>query len=109
MTASRRDRMRPFELIGIAVIVGVFTGIVVLMSTRDVTLSAIWLGVAFIAMLVISATVILMIRPRKDELADIEELAAAAPARTSATTTSTKKPTTAASRSAETAKPAKKK
>ena len=38
MTASRRDRMRPFELIGIAVIVGVFTGIVVLMSTRDLTL-----------------------------------------------------------------------
>lgn len=76
MRASRRDRMRPFELIGIAVIVGVFTGIVVLISTRDLTLSAIWLGVAFIVMVVISATVVLMIRPKKDELADIEELSA---------------------------------
>jgi len=74
MTASRRDRMRPFELIGLAVIVGVFIGVVALMSTRDLTVSAIWLGVGFIAMLVISATMVLMIKPRKDELADIEEL-----------------------------------
>jgi len=74
MTASRRDRMRPFELIGIAIIVGVFIGVVVLMSTRDLTVAAIWLGVGFIAMLVISATVVLMIKPRKNELADIEEL-----------------------------------
>lgn len=74
MTASRRDRMRPFELIGVALIVGIFIGLVVLMSTRDLTVSAVWLGVGFIAMLVISATVVLMIKPRKDELADIEEL-----------------------------------
>ena len=74
MTASRRDRMRPFELIGVALIVGIFIGLVVLMSTRDLTVSAIWLGVGFIGMLVISATVVLMIKPRKEELADIEEL-----------------------------------
>ena len=74
MTTSRRDRMRPFELVGLALIVGIFTGLVVLMSTRDLTVSAVWLGVGFIAMLVISATVVLMIKPRKDELADIEEL-----------------------------------
>ncbi len=74
MTTSRRDRMRPFELVGVALIVGIFIGLVVLMSTRDLTVSAVWLGVGFIAMLVISATVVLMIKPRKDELADIEEL-----------------------------------
>jgi TRAP-type uncharacterized transport system fused permease subunit len=73
MTTSRRDRMRPFELIGLAVIVGIFTGIIVLMSTRNLTVSAIWTGVAFIVMVVTSATVVLMIRPRKEELADIEE------------------------------------
>jgi bacteriorhodopsin len=66
--------MRPFELVGVALIVGIFIGLVVLMSTRDLTVSAVWLGVSFIAMLVISATVVLMIKPRKDELADIEEL-----------------------------------
>ena len=84
MTASRRDRMRPFEVIGLAVIVAVFTGIVVISTTRNITLAAIWLGVAFIAMLVVSATVVLMIQPKKEELADIEELAAAAPAKSAA-------------------------
>lgn len=65
MRASRKDRMRPFEVLGLAVIVGVFTGIVVILSTRNLTLAAIWLGVSFIAMLVLSATVVLMIQPRK--------------------------------------------
>jgi hypothetical protein len=86
--------MRPFEVIGLAVIVGVFTGVVVILSTRNLTLAAIWLGVAFIAMLVISATVVLMIQPRKEELADIEELAAGAPAKNAATTSTKKKPAT---------------
>ena len=107
MTASRRDRMRPFEVIGLAVIVGVFTAIVVILSTRDLTLAAIWLGVAFIAMLVLSATVVLMIQPRKEELADIEELAAAAPTQTAKTASTKKKPAAAPARSA--GKPAPKK
>jgi ABC-type nickel/cobalt efflux system permease component RcnA len=108
MTASRRDRMRPFEVIGIAVIVAVFTGIVVISTTRNLTLAAIWLGVAFIAMLVISATVVLMIRPRKEELADIEELRAAAPAKAPGAPAK-KKPTTPHTRSAGSAAPEKKK
>ena len=107
MTASRRDRMRPFEVIGLAVIVGVFTGIIALLSTRNLTLAAIWLGVAFIAMVVISATVVLMIQPRKEELADIEELAAAAPTQAVATAR-TKKPATSPARSGGKAAPKKK-
>jgi len=108
MTASRRDRMRPFEVIGLAVIVGVFTGIIVILSTRNLTLAAIWLGVAFIAMLVISATVVLMIQPRKEELADIEELAATAPAKNAAATSPKKKPASSPARSAGKAAPQKK-
>jgi len=108
MTASRRDRMRPFEVIGLAVIVAVFTGIVVISTTRNLTLAAIWLGVAFIVMLVGSATVVLMIQPKKQELADIEELAAAAPAK-SAAAPAKKKPTTATTGSEGTAAPEKKK
>ena len=108
MTASRRDRMRPFEVIGLAVIVAVFTGIVVISTTRNLTLAAIWLGVAFIAMLVSSATVVLMIRPRKEELADIEEIAAAAPAK-AAQTPAKKKPATPTTRTPGTAAPEKKK
>jgi len=108
MTASRRDRMRPFEVIGLAVIVAVFTGIVVILSTRDLTLAAIWLGVAFITMLVLSATVVLMIQPRKEELADIEELAATAPTQATATAATKKKPAAAPARSAGKAAPKKK-
>ena len=95
MTSSRRDRMRPFEVIGLAVIVGAFTGIIALVATRNLTLAAIWLGVAFIAMLVLSATILLMIQPRKRELADIEELASAAPEKSAATPSTKKKPTAA--------------
>jgi hypothetical protein len=100
--------MRPFEVIGLAVIVGAFTGIIVLVSTRNLTLAAIWLGVAFIAMLVLSATIVLMIQPRKEELADIEELAAAAPEKSAATPSTKKKPPTPPAPSAGKAAPKKK-
>jgi hypothetical protein len=100
--------MRPFEVIGLAVIVGAFTGIIVLVSTRNLTLAAIWLGVAFIAMLVLSATIVLMIQPRKEELADIEELAAAAPAQSAAAPSTKKKRATPPAPSAGKAAPKKK-
>jgi hypothetical protein len=100
--------MRPFEVIGLAVIVGVFSGIVVILSTRNLTLAAIWMGVAFIAMLVLSATVVLMIQPRKEELADIEELAATAPAKKAATTSPKKKTAASPESSAGKAAPKKK-
>jgi hypothetical protein len=100
MTSSRRDRMRPFEVIGLAVIVGAFTGIIALVSTRNLTLAAIWLGVAFIAMLVLSATILLMIQPRKRELADIEELAEAAPEKSAAASSPKKKPAPPAGKAA---------
>ena len=108
MTSSRRDRMRPFEVIGLAVIVGAFTGVIVLVSTRNLTLAAIWLGVAFIAMLVLSATIVLMIQPRKEELADIEELAEAAPEKSAAASSPKKKPPTPPAPSAGKAAPKKK-
>jgi len=100
--------MRPFEVIGLAVIVGAFTGIIVLVSTRNLTVAAIWLGVAFIAMLVLSATIVLMIQPRKEELADIEELAAAAPAQSAAAPSTKKKRATPPAPSAGKAAPKKK-
>ena len=66
MTTSRRNRMRPFEFLALALLVGVFTGLIVLISTRDLTVSFVWLGVAFIVMLVTSATVVLVFRPHAD-------------------------------------------
>lgn len=54
-TPSRRDRMRPVELLGISAIIAVFTGLVVLLSTREVMLALIFLGVAFIVVVVVLA------------------------------------------------------
>jgi type IV secretory pathway VirB3-like protein len=54
-TPSRRDRLRPAELLGISAIVAVFVGLVVLMATREVNLAVIFLGVAFIVVVVVLA------------------------------------------------------
>jgi hypothetical protein len=54
-TPSRRDRMRPVELLGISAIIAVFTGLVVLLSTREVMLALIFLGVAFVVVVVVLA------------------------------------------------------
>jgi hypothetical protein len=54
-TPSRRDRLRPVELLGISAIVAVFTGLVVLLATRELQLAAIFLGFAFIVVVVVLA------------------------------------------------------
>ena len=70
---SRRDRTRPVELIGLSAIFGVFVGLVVLMSTREVVLALIFAGLAFIVSLVGLAMLSLAVRPDKDEKLDIDE------------------------------------
>ena len=52
---SRRDRTRPVELLLISGVLAIFIGLVVLMSTRQVVLALIFLGVAFIVALVVLA------------------------------------------------------
>jgi len=54
-TPSRRDRIRPVELLAISAIVAVFIGLVVLMATRQITLAGIFLCVAFIVVVVVLA------------------------------------------------------
>jgi hypothetical protein len=51
----------------------VFTGLIVLMSTRDIVLSLIFLGIAFIVVLVILAMLVLAVRPDGEELTDLDE------------------------------------
>jgi len=51
----------------------VFTGLIVLMSTRDIILSLIFTGIAFILVLVILAMLVLAVRPDGDELTDLDE------------------------------------
>ena len=77
-TATKRDRLKPLELITIAAVVGLFTGGIVLLSSRDLTLTAIWFGIAFIVALVVLAMFVLAAKPNKNELLDIQELDAEA-------------------------------
>ncbi|MFC4224419.1 ABC transporter ATP-binding protein [Lysinibacter cavernae] len=49
---SRRDKLKPLELVGFSAVLGVFAGLVVLMATREILLSVIFLGVGFIVALV---------------------------------------------------------
>jgi hypothetical protein len=73
-TPSRRDRLRPLELLALSAVIAVFTGAIVLMSTRVAAQALIWAGVAFIVSLVAIAMFVLALKPKQDELNDIEEL-----------------------------------
>jgi len=54
-TPSRRDRLRPAELLVISAVIAVFTGAVVLFSTREFTLALVFLGIAFVVVVVVLA------------------------------------------------------
>ena len=63
-TPSRRDRMRPVELLIMAAVFGVFVGAFVVMGTREWGLALIMAGVAFVASLVIIATLLIAVAPK---------------------------------------------
>lgn len=60
---TRRERMRPAELLLFSGVLAVFVGGVVLMSTRDLMLGLIFFGVAFIAILIVVAMMLLAFKP----------------------------------------------
>jgi hypothetical protein len=57
---TRAERFRPAELIGLSFLLAIFAGVIVAVSTRDVTLGVIFLGVAFIVSLVMFAMLTLV-------------------------------------------------
>lgn len=65
---SRRDRLRPLELLGFSGVLAVFSGLVVLMVTRDLVLTGIFAGVAFIVSLMMVALVGLGKKPSEEDL-----------------------------------------
>jgi predicted lysophospholipase L1 biosynthesis ABC-type transport system permease subunit len=69
---SRRDRLKPVELIVLSAVMGLFVGLVVLLSTRELVLSAIFFGVAFIVALVVMAMFALSIKPNELERHEID-------------------------------------
>jgi hypothetical protein len=70
---SLRDRMKPAEFVGIAAVLSVFVGIIVLMATREPVLALIFFGVAFIVTLVVLAMFALGFKPNDDERRDLAE------------------------------------
>jgi hypothetical protein len=70
---SRRDRFRPVELLVLSAIVGVFVGLVVSISIRNITTGAIFGGVGFIVSLVVLATLAITTRPDVEERRDIDD------------------------------------
>ena len=64
---SRKDRLRPIELLGLAAVLAIFVGIVVFISSRSLTLALIGLGVTFILSIVVFATLALTLNPPSDE------------------------------------------
>lgn len=60
---TRSERFRPLELISLAAIVAVFVGVVVFISTRDLTSAVIFLGAAFVVALVLLAMLALATGP----------------------------------------------
>lgn len=71
---DRRDRTRPIELLGLSAALGAFVGVIAFMSTRDIVVGLVALGVTFILVLVIVATLALTISgPSADERTDLDE------------------------------------
>lgn len=68
VTPSRRERLRPLELVGFSAVLGIFAGLVVLMATRDLVLAAIFAGVGFIVTIMMVALVGLGGKPSDEDL-----------------------------------------
>jgi membrane protein implicated in regulation of membrane protease activity len=64
---SRRDRLRPLELLGLAAVLAVFVGVIAFIGSRSVTLALIGLGVTFILSIVVFATLALTLNPPSDD------------------------------------------
>ncbi len=68
VTPSRRDRLRPLELVGFAAVLAVFAGLVVLLTTRDLALAGIFAGIGFIIVLMMVALIGLGGKPSEEDL-----------------------------------------
>lgn len=75
---TRRDMLRPVEYVGGSAIAAIFTGAIVLMVTRDWTMSLIVTGGVFIVVLVVLALLAMAIKPDATESAELDEAEAEA-------------------------------
>ncbi|MEO6116871.1 MAG: hypothetical protein ABIP33_10845 [Pseudolysinimonas sp.] len=69
---TRRDRMRPVELLALAAAIGIFSGLVVGLATREWILAAIFFGAIFIVSLVVLAMLSLAVSS-PDDIPDADD------------------------------------
>ncbi|HUH52902.1 MAG TPA: ABC transporter ATP-binding protein [Microbacteriaceae bacterium] len=65
---SKKDRLRPLELVGFSAVLAIFATLVVLLATKDFRLAAIVLGLVFILTLMVVSLVGLGIKPNPEDL-----------------------------------------
>lgn len=70
---EKRDRRRPLEFLGLALVLAVFIFVVVFMGTREPILGLEFAGIGFIVALVVVAMLSLAARPTGEERADLDE------------------------------------
>lgn len=68
ITPSKRDKLRPLELVGFSAVLAVFATAVVLFATRDFRLAAVVLGLVFIVSLMVVALIGLGIKPNPEDV-----------------------------------------
>ncbi len=68
-----RDRLRPFELLGLSAVVAAFVGVIVAISAREPQLGLVFGGVAFIVSIIVFAMLALSATPTVDERDDLDE------------------------------------
>lgn len=73
VTPSLRDRLRPLELLVLSGIIGLFTGLVILLTTREWWLAGIGFGVSFILAIMTIALLALSAKPNAEERYDLDE------------------------------------
>jgi uncharacterized membrane protein YkgB len=72
-TPTRRDRLRPLEFLLIAGVLALFTGLIVLATTREPLLAIVSFGIAFIVTLVTIALLELAMKPNAEEKLDLRD------------------------------------
>lgn len=70
---SRRERFRPAELLSLAAVVAVFVGLIVLLTTRQIQLAAVFAGLSFIIAVIALAMLALAAAPTPSERTDLEQ------------------------------------
>ncbi|TIH40887.1 hypothetical protein [Subtercola vilae] len=70
---TRREVLKPVELVVISAILAAFVGLTVLLSTRQPLLAVIFFGIAFIVSLVITAMFALTFKPNEAETQEMND------------------------------------